>query len=154
MKTLPLQSSDTGKLLAALMETMLGAKHFFGQTRPQDATMLQIQVLSLLHASPGLSPTTLRRRLYSSSSAMAQLLQRLGEAGWIRREASANDLRGVKLFLTKDGVAVLGAYGEAQDRERLRKLANTLSGEEKRQLTSLLNKLNKGLQRNSTNEKE
>jgi DNA-binding MarR family transcriptional regulator len=141
-------------LLAALLEVTLGAKRLFGQTRSQDATMLQIQALGILFAQPGLTPTFLGRRLFLSSSATAQLLQRLMEAGWIQRKPSVADLRVVVLGLTEEGMAVLARYGQAQNKEQIVAAFSGLSDTEKHQLTALLEKLNVSLRKDIINEKE
>jgi DNA-binding MarR family transcriptional regulator len=154
MDTLPPNPSSTSQLLASLQETMLGVKHLFGPVRSSEATILQVQVLGALRMRPGLSPTQLARRLYLSSSATAQLLQRLGDAGWIRREAGSSDLRVVSLFLTEEGTAVLARYGQMQDRERIKAVFAGLSEADKEQLASLLEKLNVALRKDVTNEKE
>jgi len=154
MNILSPDPSETSQLLTSIQETMLGIKHLFGQARSQEATVLQLQALGALHTRPGISPTLLGRRLYLSSSATAQLLQRLTEAGWVRRETSDADLRTVALFLTDEGISLLARYGEAQGRQRIVSVFGELSSEEKRQLTGLLEKLNVALRKDVTNEKE
>lgn len=150
----PFKPSETTRLLAALLETVLGVKHLFGQTRSGEATMLQIQALGMLFTHPDSSPTLLGRRLYLSSSATAQLLQRLVEAGWVQRKPSAADLRAVALGLTEEGAAVLARYGQTRDKEQIVAAFGGLSDEEKHQLAALLKKLNISLRKDNTNEKE
>lgn len=154
MITLPKDPSQPSQALSSLRETMLGLKHLFAQVESQEVTPLQVQVLASLRMHPGISPTQLRQRLYLSSSSMAQLLQRLAESGWIRREAAATDLRATNLFLSDEGLAVLARYGELQDKQQIKTVFAELSDEEIDQLTHLLDKLNVALRKDITNEKE
>ncbi len=63
----------------------------------------QLWALSELGAEPGLCVSELAARLYIKNSTASNLLDRLEQRGWVRRERNGKDQRVVQLFLTAEG---------------------------------------------------
>ncbi|GAB7192209.1 MarR family transcriptional regulator [Kineococcus sp. NUM-3379] len=103
-------------------------------------TQPQYELLTRLEAAPGrrLRMTELADLLVASRSGLTYQVTQLEKAGLVRREACADDERGVLAALTGDGLDVLQrtAPGHVRvvreglvdllDREQLRALADTL----------------------------
>jgi DNA-binding MarR family transcriptional regulator len=88
----------------------------------------------------GRAPSELCEELELSSGAMTNRLDRLEEAGLIRRAPDPHDRRGVKLELTEDGERVWTESTSAQARKEAL-VASALTKREQTQLNSLLRKL-------------
>jgi DNA-binding MarR family transcriptional regulator len=108
--------------------------------RAWDLTWGEWRVLTSLHHGKTDSPSGLCEELELSSGAMTNRLDRLEEAGLIRREPDPRDRRGVKLELTADGERVWTESVSAQARKEAF-VASALSKREQTQLNSLLRKL-------------
>jgi DNA-binding MarR family transcriptional regulator len=86
------------------------------------------------------TPGKLAKRMDLSSGAMTNRLDRLEQAGLIRRLPDRDDRRGVVVELTKEGRAVYQkAVGAQAEKEAL--IAAALNEREKKQLNSLLRRL-------------
>ena len=90
------------------------------------------------------SPGDLASDLELSSGAMTSRLDRLEEAGLVRRQPDPDDRRGVIVELTKKGYEAWDVAMNVQGR-REAFFARTLSKTEQRQLNTLLRKLLLGL---------
>src|SRR5829696_7736969 len=77
-------------------------------------TLGQFDILATLRRQPDgrLTPTQLLRSVVLSSGGMTNRLDRLEEAGWIRREADPDDRRGVVVSLTAGGRMLIDAATE------------------------------------------
>jgi len=85
-------------------------------------TLGQFDILATLRRQPDgrLTPTQLMRSVMLSSGGMTNRLDRLEEAGWIRREPDPEDRRGVVVGLTRKGRELIDAatatrFAEARD---------------------------------------
>ena len=87
-----------------------------------------------------LSPGKLSERLELSSGAMTNRLDRLEEAGLIRRGPDPSDRRGVQVELTAEGQKLYRAATGAQAVKELL-IANALSEREREQLNTLLRRV-------------
>jgi len=87
----------------------------------------------------GLTPTQLMRSVMLSSGGMTNRLDRLEEAGLIRRQATPDDRRGVLVLLTPVGRERIDRATEARFDEALRSLP-PMEEAEREQLTGLLRK--------------
>jgi DNA-binding MarR family transcriptional regulator len=87
-------------------------------------TLGQFDILATLRRqSDGrLTPTQLLRSVMLSSGGMTNRLDRLEEAGWIRREADPADRRGVVVALTPAGRKIIDAATETRFAEANRSL--------------------------------
>jgi DNA-binding MarR family transcriptional regulator len=108
--------------------------------REWDLTWGEWKVLTSLHHGKAHSPSGLCDELELSSGAMTNRLDRLEEAGLIRRAPDPRDRRGVKLELTADGERVWTESTSAQARKEAL-VASALTKREQTQLNSLLRKL-------------
>ena len=108
--------------------------------RTWDLNWGEWKVLTSLHHGNAHSPSGLCEELELSSGAMTNRLDRLEEAGLIRRAPDPHDRRGVKLELTADGERVWTESTSAQARKEAL-VASALTKREQTQLNSLLRKL-------------
>src|SRR5262245_3416172 len=100
----------------------------------------QFDILATLRRAepgPGLTPTHLMRSVMLSSGGMTSRLDRLEEAGWVRRGADPDDRRGVVVSLTAKGRAVIDAATAARFAEAERSQP-PLNGSERKALADLL----------------
>ena len=87
-----------------------------------------------------LSPTELAKELMLSSGAMTNRLDRLEEAGLVRRAPDPNDRRAIRVELTDRGRDMWGeAVGVQAAKEQM--FAGELTAEDKEQLNSLLRRM-------------
>jgi DNA-binding MarR family transcriptional regulator len=108
--------------------------------RAWDLTWGEWKVLtSLIHGECD-SPGDLCAELEVSSGAMTNRLDRLEEAGLVRRLRHPFDRRGVKLELTDDGRRVWTESASAQAEKEIH-VASALTKREQQQLNALLRKL-------------
>lgn len=103
-------------------------------------TVTQLRLLSHVHESEGISNAELADRLYVTRPSVSALLERLERGGFIRREVSPNDRRGICIWLEERGrEAVTAAREEA--REYAASLMEDLGDDDLRHITSALEKL-------------
>ena len=69
----------------------------------ENLTVTQLRLLSFLDEEGGLSNAELADRLYVTRPSVSALLERLERAGFIRREVSPNDRRGIRIWLEDRG---------------------------------------------------
>jgi len=93
-----------------------------------------------------LNPTQLMRETMISSGGMTKRLDRLTEAGLVRRRPDPDDRRGTLVQLTPRGVALIDAALETHIANEDRVLSS-LNASERRSLDALLRKLLEGLER-------
>lgn len=100
----------------------------------------QFDILATIRrAEAGLTPTQLMRSVLLSSGGMTSRLDRLEEAGWLKREADPADRRGVKVVLTRKGREVIDAATATRFAEAAKSVP-PLSAKETRDLAGLLRK--------------
>jgi DNA-binding MarR family transcriptional regulator len=92
---------------------------------PSGLTLPAYTALSVLRAQDGLSNARLARRSLVTPQSMSEVLARLVEQGYVRRQAEPGHGRVIRMELTKTGVRVLERCDRAVDeveREMLREL--------------------------------
>jgi DNA-binding MarR family transcriptional regulator len=106
-------------------------------THPDWQVLTALRLLPPPHVS---SPGTLAADIELSSGAMTSRLDRLEEAGFVKRRPAPDDRRGVVIELTDAGREIWDRAASVQGR-REAFFASALSKEEQRQLNDLLRKL-------------
>lgn len=74
---------------------------------PAELTLRQLQVLSLLRASPGVTGAALAEALDVSTPTMSGIIDRIASKGWLDREHDPADRRRVLLRISGSGTQVL-----------------------------------------------
>ena len=69
----------------------------------ENLTVTQLRLLGHLNDQEGLSNAELADRLYVTRPSVSALLERLERGGFIRREVSPNDRRGINIWLEPRG---------------------------------------------------
>ena len=105
----------------------------------------QYAVLLLLDGANGWRLTDLSERLLLDKSTVTRLVDRLEQAGLLRRIADRADRRVQRVLLTERGVEQRERAQAAHERSLRRRFA-ALDPDEQRQLCRLLGKLREGLQ--------
>ena len=104
----------------------------------------QGKLLDVLLDNDGISQRDLVQMLDIRPSSVAELIDKLEQAGLVRREANSGDKRVVNIFITDEGreaaERLSGGRGDS-----LAEFFSVLSDEEKDQLSSIMDKLVDGL---------
>lgn len=103
----PNREELTARLGAAETELHTTAMRWVGVQEVPDLTLRQLQILSLLRTTPGLSGQDLAEQVGVGTSTMSGIVDRIAAKGWIRREPDPVDRRRVLLRPTQEGLAVL-----------------------------------------------
>ncbi len=69
----------------------------------ENLTVTQLRLISFLDEEGGLSNAELAERLYVTRPSVSALLERLERGGFIRREVSQDDRRGIRIWLEERG---------------------------------------------------
>ena len=101
----------------------------------------QKRILILLRESAGMTQKALTVRLGVQPGSVSEVLNKLEQAGLIRRTPSKTDHRTTDIRLTDAG-ETLARQAAAQRLERHEQMFAVLSGEEKQTLIALLEKVN------------
>ncbi|MFS0724031.1 MarR family winged helix-turn-helix transcriptional regulator [Paenibacillus sp. 1P07SE] len=102
-----------------------------------DLTVAQFDVLVQIGAQEGLTQQELGEKLFVTKGNVTQLLGKLEEQGWIRREKR---WKSKHLSLTAKGRELIDAVAPRQERQQASHF-HGLSKEEKKQLITLLKKV-------------
>lgn len=92
----------------------------------ENLTVTQLRLLGHLHDQGGLSNAELADRLYVTRPSVSALLERLERGGFIRREVSPHDRRGIQIWLEPKGIEVQESLRE-EIREYVAGLFESLS---------------------------
>ncbi len=92
----------------------------------ENLTVTQLRLLGHLREQEGLSNAELADRLYVTRPSVSALLERLERGGFIRREVSPNDRRGINIWLEPRGREVSESLRE-ETREYLATLFEGLT---------------------------
>jgi DNA-binding MarR family transcriptional regulator len=92
----------------------------------ENLTVTQLRLLGHLREQGGLSNAELAERLYVTRPSVSALLERLERGGYIRREVSPNDRRGINIWLEPKGREVSESYRE-ETRDYLGRLFESLT---------------------------
>ncbi len=75
-------------------------------------TVTQLRLLGFLNEEPGLGNAELADRLLVTRPSVSALLDRLERGGFVRREVSRSDRRGIHIFLEERGTAAISHVRE------------------------------------------
>ena len=104
------------------------------------ATLFQLQVLAFLSQHADSTPSHVADTFCMSSSAVAQLIDRLITSKWVARSHDEKDRRVIHLSLTAEGGNELERLKKIR-RERLEPLLKHLTEEDLTQLITILDKV-------------
>lgn len=108
-------------------------------------TSLQIDALLYLHKHPKSTVNLLGKYLSLSSSAVAQLTDRLAKSGFVTRIDDPADRRIVRLFLTPDGEQVFRRFYKVKI-DKVKKVAPFLTNKDLDDLTRIYLKIFRNLE--------
>ena len=114
------QVSQTSQVEAAV-DALFGASALLDPIRlrvwdSEKLTVTQLRLLNHLYEDEGMSNADLADRLYVTRPSVSALLERLERGGFIRREVSPTDRRGIRIWLEPRGrEAVASLRSECRD---------------------------------------
>ncbi|WP_353190590.1 MarR family winged helix-turn-helix transcriptional regulator [Pandoraea pnomenusa] len=130
--------------LVADVQRLFGRRFEQFAQRTLPITRAQCRLLAYLADNRGVSQTVLADILETSPQTLARMLERMEEAGWVRRRPDARDPRVERLFVTRAAVAQLEVARTLSDEVRNEAL-HGLTAFEAVQLTQLLQKVRRNL---------
>jgi len=104
----------------------------------------QYAFLKSIIQSPGINQDELTSKLKFDKATTARSVSQLEKAGYIRKETSENDRRANELFPTEKAIQVYPHIQFVLD-ELNKELTKNLTDDERKQLISLLKKIDNGL---------
>ncbi len=110
-----------------------------------DITPLQLSALRFLYKNPKSTVGLLGEHLYLSSSAVAQLTDRLASAEYIKRENDPKDRRVVLLSLTESGKGMLSKI-QHYKRKRMKEVLQYMSEKDLEKMVHILSNLLKNIE--------
>jgi len=111
--------------------------HLETQEQDQVITFFQLQVLSYIFSNRNCTPSQLSEEFHMSSSAVAQLIDRLLISNWVEREHDESDRRVVHLRLTEDGQSEIVRLKDVR-KKRLEPLLKHLDEKDLQELVRIL----------------
>lgn len=129
---------SVGFLLAKAHQRMFA--WFREELAPYNVTPPQFAVLAFLARADGISQTTLVEKTEIDRTTLGGLIDRLEQAGTVRREADPHDRRAYRVYLTAKGRALQAELAGISLRAR-QCFLEALSPEEYETLCRLLNKV-------------
>lgn len=130
--------------LVADVQRLFGRRFEQFAQRTLPMTRAQCRVLVYLTVNRGVSQTVLADILETPPQTLARMLERMEEAGWVRRRPDARDPRIERLFVTRAAVAQLQVARALSDEVRNEAL-HGLTAFETVQLMQLLQKVRRNL---------
>lgn len=103
-------------------------------------TVTQLRLLVFLSESEGMSNADLADRLYVTRPSVSALLERLERGGFIRREVSPSDRRGITIWLEERGRQAVSAL-RREVREYASGLMEELGDDDLREIAAAFQKL-------------
>ena len=103
-------------------------------------TPLQLEALLYLHTHPKSTVSTLGKYLQLSSSAIAQLTDRLAKAGLLRRTPNPRDRRSVVLSLTPKGERAFSQFHKVH-MEKMKELMTLMPEKDMKELIRIFKNL-------------
>jgi MarR family transcriptional regulator, 2-MHQ and catechol-resistance regulon repressor len=102
----------------------------------------QFNVLRILRGQRGTPAnlSTLQERMIDKNSNTTRLVDKLLSKGWVRRQVCAKNRRKIEIFITEEGLSLLGKL-DPLVKETNKKLAHNLTKNELETLNNLLDKL-------------
>jgi DNA-binding MarR family transcriptional regulator len=123
----------------------LCSRHFDQRAhRRLKLTRAQCQVLVYLAIDEGTSQAALADTLEMAPIALTRLLDRMQQAGWVRRQPNPLDRRAYRLYLTRKAGAVLESIRKLGDEVQETALAG-VSDTDRRRLIALLRRVRRNL---------
>lgn len=101
------------KLISEFLNKAVKVRRFIEQTssfEDKAVTLLQIQALKCINSNPKIPVGLLAKELSMSPSAIAQLSNRLVEAGFAKRENDSEDRRIISLTITPNGSKKIDSF--------------------------------------------
>lgn len=117
-----------GHLIRRLQQ--IAVSIWLDETETSGLRPVQYAAISAIRAFPAMDQMTLSRVLAFDRSTIQDVVVRLVDRGWVRRDADPDDLRRRVLFVTPEGEAILDGMVEDNKRAQTRILA-PLSEEER-----------------------
>ncbi len=111
-----------------------------GNIKDKAATRLQYFAMHLIEQNPGITVGELSKNVMMSSAGVAQFIERIVNAKWVKREQDENDRRITHLFLTDEGKKELKKMGD-QFSEKVGDLLSNLSKDDLTDILRILRKL-------------
>lgn len=87
--------------------------HFSDALRAEGVFGGQHELIGVLYHNPGITASTLARKLDLSQATVSVSMKRLERSGFIKKETDKSDSRTVKLFLTDEGKKAFEKVGDA-----------------------------------------
>lgn len=132
--------ADQADLIDALVRTSFFTTALLSRIAAEhDLSLTQLRVLAILRDRRG-SMSALATYLGLDKSTVSGLVDRAEKRGLLHRTPNPLDGRGVEVALTTEG-SELAAHGAAKVAEALSPLTSTLSSQESRRLTALLERM-------------
>ncbi|NIG57494.1 MarR family winged helix-turn-helix transcriptional regulator [Chitinophaga sp. Cy-1792] len=110
-------------------------------SNPEDLSMAELNVLSMLMTRKELLPSELGSQLKISSQFMSQVLKRLQELDYISRKTAAEDKRKSLISITRTGQQMVEQTRKERDEWLAKKIATLYSAQEKETIKSALSLL-------------
>lgn len=114
------------KLLSEFLNKAVRVRRLIEQTssfEDKAITILQVQALAYIHTHPKTSVGSLADELSMSLSAVAQLTNRLADAGYIQRDDSPNDRRVICLSITQEGTRQMEVFKKQLEKNHFKVLS-------------------------------
>ena len=132
-----------GRASATFLIAQLGAhaaSRFAARMAVLKLTPAHAGILRILNGTPGVTQQALAEQLGMVPSRLVVLIDEMEEQGFVERQGSPGDRRRYALHLSEKGRSMLEAVGRVA-REHSQELLAALSDEEKRQLSTLLQRV-------------
>jgi DNA-binding MarR family transcriptional regulator len=107
-------------------------------------TPIQLDVITLLSSAEGITQQELSKHLLTTKSNITSLIDRMERKGLVERHIDAYDKRCYRLFLTQKSKHLLECV-LPEYKKRISQFFSTLSERERKQLQSLLKRLERSL---------
>lgn len=118
----------------------IGVSIFADEFEGTDITPLQFSILWTLDAHPGFDQITLAQAVALDRTTCSNIVSRLDQRGYIRREVDPNNKRAKLVYLTSKGKEIFHSVEPAMEKVQ-KKLIQPLSPVERKTFLKLLRKL-------------
>jgi DNA-binding MarR family transcriptional regulator len=144
---LALEDADSKQALDRIVETLIflyteSRRLTKDEARKHDLTGPQLSVIKLLAGIGDLSLTELSKEIQTRNSTVTGIIDRMEDAGLVRRVRSENDRRVVIIRLTPQGRALAKSV-PIEPMQAFRRALSSLNPSEQRNLLRILSKLEK-----------
>ena len=138
--------SDADRTVGFLINDVarLLRRNFDRRVHSLGLTQAQWRAIAHLSRDPGLRQAALAERLEVKPITLARLVDRMEAAGWVERNDDPNDRRASRLHLTPKSAPIITQMQE-RAAETLEETFAGLSAPQRRQLTSVLERMKRNL---------